>query len=92
GLVFIAVIVVLYVYVGGALADIYTDAIQVVIMAIAGLAVFISGIVIFWKGSITSTFAGIANNLSNQNENLVKVFNPESVHFNSFAMVLGAIV
>ena len=92
GLVFIAVIVVLYVYVGGALADIYTDAIQVIIMAIAGLGVFISGIVIFWKGSITSTFAGITNNLSNQNENLVKVFNPESVHFNSFAMVLGAIV
>ena len=92
GLVFIAVIVVLYVYVGGALADIYTDAIQVIIMAIAGVVVFVSGVVIFWKGSITSTFSGIVHNLGNQNENLVKVFNPDSVHFNSFSMVLGAII
>ncbi len=64
GLIFIAVIVVLYVYAGGAFADIYTDAVQAVMMAIAGLAIFISGIIIFWEGSVTATFTGITDNLS----------------------------
>lgn len=55
GLILITAIVVLYVFAGGALADIYTDAVQVIMMAIAGLAVFISGIVIFWDGGVTAT-------------------------------------
>lgn len=47
GLILITVVVVLYVFGGGALADIYTDAVQVILMAIAGIIVFVSGIVIF---------------------------------------------
>src|SRR5690606_3714807 len=43
GLIFIAAVVVLYVFAGGALADIYTDVVQVVMMAVAGVAIFISG-------------------------------------------------
>ncbi|MDO6448201.1 sodium:pantothenate symporter [Oceanobacillus profundus] len=91
GLILITAIVVLYVFAGGALADIYTDAVQVIMMAIAGLAVFISGIVIFWDGGVTSTFAGIVDNLAAQDGNLVKVFNPESLHFYSIGPVIGAI-
>ncbi|WP_020006292.1 sodium:solute symporter family protein [Salinicoccus albus] len=91
GLIFITVIVVIYVFAGGALADIYTDAIQAIIMAVAGLVIFISGIIIFWQGSITGTFSGITENLGSQNENLVSVFNPESLHFYSFGAVFGAI-
>lgn len=92
GLIFIAAIVVLYVYAGGAFADIYTDAVQAVMMAIAGLAIFISGIIIFWEGSVTATFTGITNNLSAQNGNLVSVFNPDSLHFYSFGAISGAII
>ncbi|MBY8909424.1 sodium:pantothenate symporter [Salinicoccus roseus] len=91
GLILIAVIVVVYVFAGGALADIYTDAIQAVLMAITAIVIFISGIVIFWRGSIADTFSGISGNLASQNENLVKVFNPESLHFYSFGAVFGAI-
>src|SRR5699024_3252340 len=72
GLVFISIIVVLYVCVVGALVDIYTDAIIVIIMAIADVVVFVSGVVFLWKGSITSTFSGIVHNLGKQNEYLVK--------------------
>ncbi|MBU5266946.1 sodium:solute symporter family transporter [Virgibacillus proomii] len=92
GLVAIAVIVVFYVFAGGALADIYTDAVQAVMMAFGGIAIFISGIVLFWQGSITNTFLGITENLASQNKNLVKIFNPESTHFHSFITVLGAIM
>ncbi|MCD2137983.1 sodium:solute symporter family protein [Salinicoccus halitifaciens] len=92
GLLLIALIVVIYVYAGGALADIYTDAVQAFIMAIAGIGIFISGIVIFWKGGISDTFAGISHELAAQNENLVAVFNPESLHFYSIGAVIGAIV
>ena len=91
GLIFITTVVVVYVFAGGAIADIYTDAVQVIIMAVAGIAVFVSGIVIFWKGSITDTFSGISANLAGQNENLVAVFNPESLHFYSLGAVVGAI-
>ncbi len=92
GLIFITAIVVLYVFVGGAFADIYTDAVQAVMMAIAGLAIFISGIVIFWDGGITATFTSIAGSLSAQDWNLVKVFNPSSAHFYSVGAVSGAII
>lgn len=91
GLILITVIVVLYVFAGGALADIYTDAVQVILMAIAGIAVFISGIILFWNGGITATFAGIVENLAVQDGNLVKVFNAESLHFYAIGPVIGAI-
>ncbi|MYL40441.1 sodium:solute symporter family protein [Virgibacillus salexigens] len=92
GLIVIAAIVILYVFAGGAFADIYTDAVQAVMMGIGGLFIFVSGIVIFWEGSITATFSGITSNLANQNENLVRIFNPESTHFYSIGVVVGAIV
>lgn len=92
GLIFIAVIVVLYVFAGGAFADIYTDAVQAVMMAIAGLGIFISGIIIFWEGSISATFTSIVGDLSAQDKNLVKVLNPDSAHFYSIGAISGAIV
>ncbi|RKQ37976.1 sodium:solute symporter family protein [Oceanobacillus halophilus] len=91
GLLFITAIVVLYVFVGGAVADIYTDAVQAVTMAIAGLTIFISGLVLFWEGGIIGTFSGVATTLSHQDYNFVQVFNPESTHFYSIGTVLGAI-
>lgn len=91
GLILITVVVVLYVFGGGALADIYTDAVQVILMAIAGMIVFVSGIVIFWNGGITTTLSGIVDNLAAQDGNLVKVFNPDSVHFYSIGAIIGAI-
>ncbi|RYG71653.1 sodium:pantothenate symporter [Lentibacillus lipolyticus] len=92
GLILITTIIVIYVFAGGAFADIYTDAVQAVMMAIAGLTVFFSGIVVFWDGGITATFTGITNNLNAQDTNLVKVFNPDSAHFYSIGAVTGAIV
>jgi Na+/proline symporter len=91
GLVLITAIVVLYVFGGGAFADIYTDAVQVILMAIAGIVVFISGIVIFWNDGIIATFTGIVDNMAAQDGNLVKVFNPNSAHFYSIGAVIGAI-
>lgn len=92
GLIFIAAIVVLYVFAGGAFADIYTDAVQAVMMAVAGTFVFVSGIVIFWKGSITATFTGITKNLAAQDVKLIEVFNLDSTHFYSIGVVTGAII
>ncbi|MFC4560220.1 sodium:solute symporter [Virgibacillus kekensis] len=92
GLIFIATIVVLYVFAGGAFADIYTDAVQAVMMAIAGTFVFVSGIIVFWDGSITATFTDITQKLAERDTNLIEVFNPDSTHFYSFGVVFGAII
>src|SRR5699024_9958902 len=44
GLIIIAAIVVAYVFVGGSYADVYTDAIQAVLMIVVAVIVFVSGI------------------------------------------------
>lgn len=92
GLLFITIIVVIYVFAGGAFADVYTDAVQAVLMAIAGTFVFISGIVVFWDGSIFATFSRIAADLASQDINLIKVFNPHSTYFYSITVIAGAVI
>lgn len=92
GLIIIAVIVVVYVFAGGTLADIYTDAAQAVMMFIAGAIVFVSGIFIIGDGSITQTFTTIADNLASQDENLVKPINPESSYYYSIPAIIGIFI
>src|SRR5690625_3013670 len=91
GLVIIAVIVIAYVFVGGSYADVYTDAIQAVMMIAVAVIVFVSGIVIFGDGSITKAFTNITDNLKAQDGNLLKVFNPESNYY-AFSAVLGLFI
>src|SRR5699024_2653003 len=92
GLVLITVIVVIYVFAGGAFADIYTDAAQAITMVIAGVVVFVSGIYVFGDGSITQAFTNITDNLASQDGNLVKVINPDSQYFYSFSAILGIFI
>lgn len=92
GLIFIAIIVVSYVFVGGSYADVYTDAVQAVIMAITGVIVFISGIVIFGDGSITKAFTKITENLASQDLNLVKVINPESGNYYGVYVIVAIFI
>ncbi|MFS8579778.1 MAG: sodium:pantothenate symporter, partial [Novibacillus thermophilus] len=70
------IIVIIYVYVGGAIADVYTDAIQVILMAVTGLLVFVSGIVLFWEGGLSETFSAITAKLTAQDSDLGRVFHP----------------
>lgn len=87
GLILIAGIVVAYVYVGGSYADVYTDAVQAIMMAVTGVIVFVSGIYFFGDGSITSTFKHVANNLANQDQKLLDIFNPESNYYAVSAII-----
>lgn len=91
GLVIIAVIVIAYVFVGGSYADVYTDAIQAMLMIIVAVIVFISGIVIFGDGNINAAFSNITENFKEQDGNLLKVFNPESNYY-AFSAVLGLFI
>ncbi|MCG5105022.1 sodium:solute symporter family protein [Oceanobacillus alkalisoli] len=91
GLVIIAVIVIAYVFVGGSYADIYTDAIQAMLMIIVAIIVFISGIVIFGDGNMNTAFTNITENFKGQDGNLLKVFNPESNYY-AFSAVLGLFI
>src|SRR5699024_1518690 len=54
GLIIIATIVIAYVFVGGSYADVYTDAIQAVLMIFVAVIVFVSGIIIFGGGNINT--------------------------------------
>ncbi|HEY4600258.1 MAG TPA: sodium:pantothenate symporter [Cerasibacillus sp.] len=91
GLIAIAVIVVGYVYVGGSYADVYTDAVQAVMMAVTGLIVFVSGIIFFGDGSITSTLKNVSDNLAQQDGKLLEVFNPDSNYY-AFSAVIGLLI
>jgi len=92
GLFLIAIIVMGYVFYGGTIADIYTDAVQAVLMCVAGALVFISGIYIFGKGNITTAFTKIATNLEEQDPFLVETFNTDSTFFYSLSAVLGIFI
>ncbi|HLR79655.1 MAG TPA: sodium:pantothenate symporter [Bacillota bacterium] len=91
GLVAIAAIVIAYVYVGGSYADVYTDAVQAIMMAVTGVIVFISGVIFFGDGSITSTFKNISENLAAQDGKLVQVFHPDSNYY-AVSAVIGLFI
>jgi len=91
GVVFIAVIVVAYVFGGGSYADIYTDAAQAVLMMIMGVLVFVS---IFWMfdGGLTASLTQISDTLAARDPNLVAVTNPDSIVFYSIPAIIGAFI
>jgi len=91
GLIIIATIVIAYVFVGGSYADVYTDAIQAVLMIFVAVIVFVSGIIIFGGGNINTAFMNINENLKAQDSNLIKVFNPNSNYY-AFSAVLGLFI
>lgn len=91
GLVIIAAIVIAYVFVGGSYADVYTDALQAILMIVVAVIVFVSGIVIFGDGNINTAFTNISENLKNQDGNLLKIFNPDSNYY-AFSAVLGLFI
>lgn len=91
GLILIAVIVVAYVYVGGSYADVYTDAVQAIMMAATGIIVFLSGLYFFGDWSISKTFQAITDNFKEQDMQLLSVFNPDSNYY-AISAVLGLLI
>ena len=91
GVVAIAVIVVAYVFGGGAYADIFTDAAQALLMMIMGLLVFVS---VFWMfdGGLTASLTEISNTLAARDPDLVAVTNPDSIVFYSIPAIIGAFI
>lgn len=91
GLILIAVLVVAYVYTGGSFADIYTDAVQAVLMALMGVLVFIS---VFWMfpGGLTGGFEYISDKLAAMDTNMVAITNPNSIVFYSVPAIIGAFI
>lgn len=92
GLIIIAVIVIVYVFVGGSYADVYTDAAQAILMVITGIVVFVSGIVIFGHGNINTAFSHITENLASQDKNLVKIINPDSGNYYAISAIVGIFI
>src|SRR5699024_12467002 len=75
GLIIIAVIVVAYVFAGGSYADVYTDAVQAMLMIVAGIFVFITDIYVFGSGNINTACAKISYKLAQQDGKIVKIIN-----------------
>lgn len=82
GLVFITVLVTLYVMAGATYADVYTDAIQGVLMAFMGVFIFVS---VFWvfDWSAIQTFPQLSAELEAIDPALVSVINTDSILFYS---------
>lgn len=87
-LAIITTIVVLYVIAGATYADVYTDAIQAILMAIMGIIVFVSGFIIVGDGNPIGTFVLIGNEMEAIDPNLVAPINTESVlYYSAFAIL-----
>lgn len=91
GLIITMVLVIAYVYAGGSFADIYTDAVQAVLMAVMGVVVFISALWVF-DGGFTGVFTEIDAVLSEKDPNLVAIVNPNSLVFYSIPAIIGAFI
>src|SRR5699024_9048405 len=81
GLILITAIVIIYVFVGGSYADVYTDAVQALLMVVNGIFVFVSGIYFFVNGNINTAFTNITENLAGQDGALVSIFNSDSNYY-----------
>lgn len=87
-LAFITIVVVGYVVAGGTFADVYTDAVQGVLMVIMGVICFVTGMSYLGEGGfnqLTETLRGI-------DPKLVAVFNPDAVHFYALSAVVGVFI
>lgn len=87
GLGLITTLVVLYVMAGATYADIYTDAVQAVLMAFMGIIIFISAFAIFGAGPI-GTFSHVGSEMRSIDPALVSPTNPNSpVYYGAFAIL-----
>lgn len=91
GLLVITALVTTYVMIGGTYADIYTDAIQAVLMAIMGLVVFVSFLWVFDWG-VVEAFGQMSAELAEEDPNLVSILNPESIVFYSGFAILSIFI
>lgn len=91
GLIVIAFVVVAYTVGGGSYADIYTDAVQAVLMAITGVLVFVSAFWVFDKG-LTEIMTDVTNTLAEQGDSMTASVNPESGIFYSIPAIIGAFI
>lgn len=91
GLALIAVIVVAYTVGGGSYADIYTDAVQAVLMAVSGVLIFVSGFWVFNQG-LTGIMTDVDAELAQQGEHMTAIVNPESGIFYSLPAIMGAFI
>jgi sodium/proline symporter len=85
-LIITSLVLLVYVVMGGAHADILTDGVQGFIMVLVGLlvtAMFVTG-----YGS-EGGFSGMLDSLRSQDENLVKMLNPENVLYHSWWSVVA---
>lgn len=80
-LIFTTLVLLFYVVLGGAHADIITDGIQGAMMLVIAIIVIL---VTFFGVGIEGGFSGVLSNLSAQDRNLTRVFNTESSLFNSW--------
>lgn len=91
GLILIAVVVVAYTVGGGSFADIYTDAVQAVLMALTGVLVFISGFWVFGSG-LTSIMTDVSAAFADRGDASTAAVNPESGIFYSIPAIIGAFI
>ncbi|MBV32019.1 MAG: sodium:pantothenate symporter [Porticoccaceae bacterium] len=80
-LIFTTLVLLFYVVLGGAHADIITDGIQGAMMLVIAIVVIL---VTFFGVGIEGGFSGVLSNLSAQDRNLTRVLNTESSLFNSW--------
>lgn len=86
GLIFITAFVTIYVFIGGTFADVYTDAVQAVLMAVMGSAIFISALWVFEPTGISS-FTHVVRQITLQNPSYDNLWHAgSSLYYSPFAI------
>ncbi|GAW93069.1 sodium:solute symporter family protein [Calderihabitans maritimus] len=92
GLALITIIVTSYVFAGGTVADVYTDAFQAVLMVLMGITVFVSGLFLIPEGGFGTLFNETTRVLHQAGPELTAVLNPQSAHFYAVSAVVGVFI
>jgi sodium/proline symporter len=88
GLIIIVVVVTVYIFFGGSYGHIWTDAIQMLIMAMASVVIFISGFIVIGGG-----FGKLTTMLAEKGPELVAAINPKSaIAYSPFVIVMSYIM
>jgi sodium/pantothenate symporter len=88
GLIIITVVVAIYIFFGGTYGHIWTDAIQMLIMAAASVVVFISGFIVIGGG-----LGKLTEMLAAQGPEFIAAINPKSpIAYNTFVIIMSYIM
>lgn len=88
GLATVAIVIAVYIALGGVFADVYTNFAQGILMAVVSVICFIAGMRLLGSAGLS----GLTETMSAFDPASIKLFNPASAHFYAIPAVIGVYI